>query len=119
MARPPLARERILSAARQIVEREGAGALTFDELVRESGLTRGGITDRYPTKEGLLRALLEADFRQWDDAEAALTPADCDPETAKLLGFIRTLTAQDDSHRRVSCGMLWGAALAPPLADTR
>ena len=115
MPRPPHAYDRILAAARQIVEREGAGALTFDELVRESGITRGGITYHFPTKEDLLRGLLEADFRQWDDAEAALTPSDCDPETARLLGFIRTLTAQDESHRRFLCGMLSAATLDPSL----
>ena len=65
--------------------REGAGALTFEELVKESGITRGGITYHFPTKEDLLRGLLESDFRQWDDAEAALTPTDCDPDTARLL----------------------------------
>jgi len=117
MARRPLARDKIVAAARHIVEREGAGALTFDELVRESGLTRGGITYHFPTKEDLLRGLLEADFRQWDDAEAALTPDDCDPETARLLSFIRTLTAQDESHRRFLCGMLTAATLDPSLMD--
>ncbi|MGH8244313.1 MAG: TetR/AcrR family transcriptional regulator [Steroidobacteraceae bacterium] len=117
MGRPPLAREKILAAARQIVERDGAGALTFDELVKESGITRGGITYHFPTKEELLRGLLEADFRQWDDAEAALTPTDCDPETARLLAFIRTLTAQDESHRRFLCGMLSAATLDPSLMD--
>lgn len=117
MGRLPLAPERILAAARQIVERDGAGALTFDELVKESGITRGGITYHYPTKEDLLRSLLEADSRRWDDAEAALTPGDCDPETARLLGFIRTLTAQDESHRRFLCGMLSAATLDPSLMD--
>jgi AcrR family transcriptional regulator len=117
MGRLPLAPERILAAARQIVERDGAGALTFDELVRESGITRGGITYHFPTKEDLLRSLLEADSRRWDDAEAALTPGDCDPETARLLGFIRTLTAQDESHRRFLCGMLSAATLDPSLMD--
>lgn len=117
MPRPPLAREKILASARHIVERNGAGALTFDELVRESGITRGGITYHFPTKEDLLRGLLEADFRQWDDAEAAHTPSDCDPETARLLGFIRTLTAQDESHRRFLCGMLSAATLDPSLMD--
>ncbi len=117
MARPPIAREKILSAARHSVERDGAGALTVDELVRESGITRGGITYHFPTKEDLLRGLLEADFRQWDDAEAAHTPSDCDPETARLLGFIRTLTAQDESHRRFLCGMLSAATLDPSLMD--
>ena len=117
MARPPHAREKILAAARHIVEREGAGALTFDELVRQSGITRGGITYHFPTKEDLLRGLLEADFQQWDDAEAAHTPSDCDADTARLLGFIRTLTAQDESHRRFLCGMLSAATLDPSLMD--
>jgi AcrR family transcriptional regulator len=117
MARLPLAKQKILAAARNIVEQEGAGALTFDELVKESGITRGGITYHFPTKEDLLRGLLEADFAQWDEAEAALTPTDCDPETARLLGFIRTLTAQDDSHRRFLCGMLSAATLDPSLMD--
>lgn len=117
MGRAPLAREKILAAARQIVETDGAGALTFDELVRVSGVTRGGITYHFPTKEDLLRGLLEADFAQWDIAEAAHTPDDCDPETARLLGFIRTLIAQDESHRRFLCGMLSAATLDPALMD--
>jgi AcrR family transcriptional regulator len=117
MVRPPLTRDKILAAARRIVERDGAGALTFEELVRESGFTRGGITYHFPTKEDLLRELLEADFLKWDESEAALTPGDCDPETARLLGFIRTLTAQDESHRRFLCGMLSAATLDPQLMD--
>jgi AcrR family transcriptional regulator len=117
MARLPLAKARILSAARQIVENDGAGALTFDELSKVSGITRGGITYHFPTKEDLLRGLLEADFRKWDDAEAAATPCDCDPDTARLLGFIGTLTAQDESHRRFLCGMLSAATLDPSLMD--
>ncbi len=117
MTRPPAARQKILAAAREIVENRGAGALTFDELVNVSGITRGGITYHFPTKEELLRGLLEADFEQWDAAEAAHTPVDVDPETGRLLGFIRTLNAQDESHRRFLCGMLSAATLDPSLMD--
>jgi AcrR family transcriptional regulator len=117
MGRPPLAKEKILTAARQIVEGRGAGALTFDELVNVSGITRGGITYHFPTKEDLLRGLLEADFKQWERSETALTPTDCDPETARLLGFIRTLSSQDESKRRFLCGMLSAATLDPSLMD--
>src|ERR1700752_4192682 len=106
MTRPPAARQKILAAARKIVERDGAGALTFDELVKESWISRGGITYHFPTKEDLLRARLEADLKQWDAAGAPHPPTDCDPETARLLGFIRTSTSQDESHRRFLCGML-------------
>lgn len=117
MGRPPIAKDKILAAARQIVEQEGAGCLTFDELAKVSGVTRGGITYHYPTKEDLLRGLLESDFAQWAEAEAALTPTDCDPETARLLGFIRTYLSQDESHRRFLCGMLSAATLDPSLMD--
>jgi AcrR family transcriptional regulator len=117
MSRPPAAKQKILAAAREIVESRGAGALTYDELVNVSGITRGGITYHFPTKEDLLRGLLEADFEKWDAAEAAHTPCDCDPETARLLGFIRTLNAQDESHRRFLCGMLSAATLDPSLMD--
>jgi len=117
MSRAPIAKHRILSAARQIVENSGAGSLTFDELARISGVTRGGITYHFPTKEDLLRGLLESDFAQWEECETALTPTDCDPETARLLGFIRTLTSQDDSKRRFLCGMLSAATLDPSLMD--
>lgn len=117
MSRPPIAKEKILSAARRIVEQNGAGCLTFDELARVSGITRGGITYHFPTKEALLRGLLESDFAQWEESETALTPSDCDPETARLLGFIRSYTSQDESRRRFLCGMLSAATLDPSLMD--
>jgi AcrR family transcriptional regulator len=117
MGRPPLAKEKILAAARRIVEQHGAGCLTFDELARVSGVTRGGITYHFPTKEDLLRGLLESDFAQWEESETALTPTGCDPDTARLLGFIRTYTSRDESHRRFLCGMLSAATLDPSLMD--
>src|SRR5688572_28296559 len=117
MARPLLTSDKILAAARRIVERDWAGALTFDELVKESGFTRGGITYHFPTKEDLLRCLLDADCSKWDASDAALPPCDCAPEAARLLGFIRSLTAQDESHRRFLCGMLSAATLDPSLMD--
>ena len=43
MTRPPKARQKVLDAARRIVEARGAGHFTFDMLAEESGVTRGGI----------------------------------------------------------------------------
>ena len=62
MSRQPKARTKVLEAARKIVQESGAGALTFDELSRVSGVTRGGITYHFPTKDALLRGLLEHDM---------------------------------------------------------
>lgn len=118
MPRLPRAKAKILAAAREIVEREGAGALTFEELARVSGVTRGGITYHFPTKDALLKALLDHDMDQWRASEQALRPKDevcaglCD-----LIGFIRSHTSDDDSRRRFVTGMLSAAVHQPELLD--
>jgi len=118
MTRPPRARLRILQAARDIVATRGAGALTFDELSNVSGVTRGGITYHFPTKDALLRGLLDQDIAQWKSSEAELMPADepC-PHTCELLGFIRSHTIQDVDRQRFVAGMLSAAVHQPELLE--
>ena len=109
MTRPPKARQRVLDAARRIVEERGAGHLTFEELARVSGVTRGGITYHFPTKEDLLRGLIEADIEQWESASvppedlAGICPC---PRTAAALGHLRCQLTEDDGHKRFVSGML-------------
>jgi AcrR family transcriptional regulator len=120
MTRPPKAKLRILDAARRIVEERGAGHLTFDELARESGVTRGGITYHFPTKEDLLRGLIEADMQQWESASATpdRLPPGCEcPRTAVVLGQLRCHLSEDDRHRRFVHGMLSAAMVDQSLLD--
>lgn len=120
MTRPPKARQRVLDAARRIVEERGAGHLTFDELARESGVTRGGITYHFPTKEDLLRALIEADMQQWDAAAAPPPdlPVGCVcPRTAAALGQLRCHLSEDEGHKRFVHGMLSAAMVDHSLLD--
>ena len=120
MTRPPKARQKVLDAARRIVETRGAGHLTFDTLAEESGVTRGGITYHFPTKEALLKALIEADMAQWDrmaEALGARTDVPC-PKGARLLGHVRcSLADDDDAHRRFVTGLLSAAMVDPSLLD--
>lgn len=120
MTRPPKARQKVLDAARRIVEARGAGHLTFDTLAEESGVTRGGITYHFPTKEDLLKALIEADMAQWDamaEAAAAEAGLPC-PRAARLLGHVRcNLAEDDDAHKRFVAGMLSAAMVDPGLLD--
>ena len=113
MSRPAHAKTRVLDAARQIVMERGAGALTYEELVEASGVTRGGITYHFPTKQDLLRALIEYDLRHWDAAEAESRPDDEPEALADLLGFLRVHTAPDTDRRRFVSGMV-GAAMHDP-----
>ncbi len=106
MSREPKARQVILDAARRIVREQGAGKLTFDGLVHESGVTRGGITYHFATKQALLQALLAADLEQWCELEASYRPSDLGDHAAELLADIRCHTARNDDRRRFVAGMV-------------
>lgn len=58
------ARERLMGCMMDIVRDEGAGALTYDNLVAKSGLTRGGILYHFPSKESMLQGLVDHFMRQ-------------------------------------------------------
>lgn len=106
MTRPPASKEKILQAAERIVQQQGAGNLTYDQLVKESGVTRGGITYHFPTKTALLQALMERDMAQWDAMEKSLRPRMDNAEAADLIGSLRAMTRTSDEQRRFVAGML-------------
>lgn len=117
MGRAPKAREIILDAARRIVRESGAGKLTFDELVQQSGVTRGGITYHFATKDALLRALVEADIEQWCELEELRWPDAADETTAELIAYIRAHTERNEDRRRFVTGMLSAVTLDHSLLD--
>lgn len=56
---PETTKQRIMDAAEQIVVSRGAGKLTFDELVLETGVSKGGILYHYPSKSILLASMVK------------------------------------------------------------
>lgn len=117
MPRPPKARALILASAARIVRERGAAALTFDELVAASGITRGGITYHFRTKDELLRALVDHDLLRWEQLIAAHTLRSGCPEAGPAIGYIRAATEGDPEHRRFVAGMLGAVAHDPGLLD--
>jgi AcrR family transcriptional regulator len=120
MTRPPKARQKVLDAARRIVETRGAGHLTFETLAEESGVTRGGITYHFRTKEELLKALIEADIADWSTASEQLggdAGLHC-PKACRMIGHVRSsLADEDDAHKRFVTGMISAAMVDPNLLD--
>ena len=120
MTRPPKARQKVLDAARRIVETRGAGHLTFETLAEESGVTRGGITYHFRTKEELLKALIEADIADWNAASEQLggdAGMPC-PKACRMIGHVRSsLADEDDAHKRFVTGMISAAMVDPNLLD--
>ena len=117
MTRPPKARNKILDAAERIVKTHGAAKLTFEELSQESGVTRGGITYHFPTKELLLQALVRRDVEHWSSRQACHM-ADLEGEPgAEVLAHLRTTTDDDPERQRFVGGMLGAVAHDPSLLE--
>ena len=117
MARPARAREKILMAAEAIVLEHGASALTYEELVEHSGVTRGGITYHFPKKTDLLIALVEKDLEQWRSLDSALRPSDTGPEVGELIAFMRSHTTRSGDWRRLIAGMLSAVTHDPGVLE--
>jgi AcrR family transcriptional regulator len=52
-------RKAALEAALVIIARDGPGKLTLDAIAREAGMSKGGLMHQFPTKQAVLKALLE------------------------------------------------------------
>lgn len=94
-----------MAAAEAIVKDMGAANLTYDELVRRSGITRGGITYHFPTKESLLEALVEHDLQRWRECIAEKTAQFSGPQ-AELKGYIASSCEHDPDSARLCAGLL-------------
>ena len=117
MSRQPKAKLHVLETAQKLVAEQGTGALTFEALSKASGVTRGGITYHFPTKDALLKALVEHDMQQWAEAEQALAPdGECDA-TSSLIADIRSYTTSTPEYRRFVSGMVGAAMLDPDLLE--
>lgn len=117
MPRSSKSRLKILEAAARVVRARGAAALTYDELVSESGLTRGGITYHFPTKDALLKSLVERDRVRWLEAIEAQVEALGPGPATRLRAYVRAASGHDDEHRRLVAGMLSAIAHQPELLD--
>ena len=110
MGRKPVAKQKVLDAAREIVLQQGAGGLTFDSLAHTSGVTRGGITYHFATKADLLRELIVEDLRHWQQIEQDNRPADMPDDVADLIAYLRMHTAQDAERQDFVAGMMSAVA---------
>jgi AcrR family transcriptional regulator len=112
-------RKAVLQAALTIIARDGPARLTLDAIARESGMSKGGLTHQFPTKDAVLKALLEhqieyfGDFTQRYLAEAGAASAQ--PQLAAQIATLREAITQPHS---VALAIL-GALTQDPSLMTR
>lgn len=85
-------RERLLDAAKELVERCGPRAVTMDAVAAAAGVGKGTVFRRYHSREGLMAAVLDHSEAEWQ-AQVLSGPPPLGPGADawdRLLAFGRT-----------------------------
>ena len=103
-------REVILDAAEALVREQGVNRMTLEAVAAKAGLSKGGLLYNFPSKDALLRGLIERFTERRD-----LGAGDRSPGTV----VSRRLAVHDENaaNRQGGLGMLAAFAENPDLVD--
>jgi AcrR family transcriptional regulator len=108
--RSELSRKKAIAAALAILTREGVGALTFDSLSRESGISKGGLLHQFRTRRGVLEALLEHQRGEFEQIAAEYLNGEGsskdEPTLAAQIAIFRQALNQPHSVARAMLAVL-------------
>ena len=106
-----------------VVESRGVAAVTFESVAEAAGLTRGGVTYHFPSRDELVTAIHHHLAQEWEsaleEALAARVGADLDPAdpadpAARLIAYIHVNAR---SATRAELQMVLEAESSPELAS--
>ncbi|AJT43135.1 TetR/AcrR family transcriptional regulator [Psychromicrobium lacuslunae] len=111
----PAVRQNILAAARRVISRDGAEALTISSVAEEAGLSVGGLRYHFRSKHELLAALVDAMVASFDQA---LNSAGVEPGAKTRAYISATLDVESSAQgSTASTGLLAAVALDSSLLE--
>jgi AcrR family transcriptional regulator len=109
-------RNTVLQAALAIIARDGPGRLTLDAIVRESGVSKGGLMHQFRTKEAVLKALLERQIAYFEGfSEKYLAEHGAGQKQPHLAAQIATLREALPGPQSVAFALVGAIAQEPGL----
>lgn len=106
-------RTRILDAAQDLIQRLGANAMSYHDVAEAVRVRKASIHHHFPTKEDLLKALLERYSAYFLGLVDRIVAADIDPEEriVRYASLFEATLALGKHDKACLCGVL-GAELA-------
>ncbi|OCW56809.1 TetR/AcrR family transcriptional regulator [Hoeflea olei] len=115
--KPTITREGLLEIAESIVRTEGAAGLTVDALAKAAGISKGGVQYSFPSKEDLVRALVE---RWTDQFNALLGDLDEVPPADLVRKYLAVMRHSHVAMNAKMAGLMIGYIQNPQnIEDTR
>jgi len=92
MARPRV-RNRILAAARTLLDKQGAGALTTRAVAEAAGVTEASVFNNFGDKSGLVQAMIQETMPEFEALVSYIEKAPAD-DMADWMGQLYTLATR-------------------------
>src|SRR5690349_12441937 len=106
----PSVRDRLLDAAERVVARDGVLNLTLDAVARESGVSKGGLLYHFPSKSGLIMAIVDRVATECDAEQTQASAADPNPGAFTRAYLSRRARPLDPSEEPLHTAILTAAA---------
>jgi len=116
MARTPKY-DAVLDAAELVVRRDGSARMTLEAVAAQANVSKGGLLYHFPSKEALLKAMVDRMVLSFDVALAAAQHSDANPPGVWTRAYVRTTAGggSPSEHDLTSISILAAVALDPSL----
>jgi AcrR family transcriptional regulator len=115
MAQGANAREAILDAAEAVVIESGAGHLTLAAVAAKAGVSKGGLLYHFPSKEDLLKGMLDRLIQRFDQARKEKAEGLKRKAGAQIKATILTYAEGDARKEKIGSALL---AAGGPCSET-
>ena len=105
----------ILTAALEVVRRAGTPALTLDAVAEEAGLSKGGLLYNFPSKDALIRGMVEFLAGKFEAEIAAARENATDAASPTLAAMVDVTEGWLSEQRDVARAILPATADKPDL----
>ena len=113
---PASAKGKLLQAAAQVVERDGAAHLTLEAVAEEANLSKGGLLYHFPNKRALLAGMVQH-LLERAEAKAEQARTELGAEAPQVAAHIVAQQSQSSAEWAMSRAILAAAAEDPSLLD--
>lgn len=108
-------KQRIMDAAEDIAVKRGSTHITFDELVKQTGLSKGGILYHFPSKKILLKAMVQRMVLSFEHKRDRLASKVGPGEMSNAQTYILASFARPEKDTKSSSALMAAAANDPEL----
>jgi len=109
--------DKIVDAAEKVVIEVGAAHMTLDAVAEKASVSKGGLLYHFPSKEALLKAMLERRMQRFKEAQEKKCAELQNGPTREIKAYIHSTLWRDRMTDRIGASLLAAIAYNPKLLD--